>query len=51
MLVALAGGAVWTLNGIDQTLSRIDPRTNQVVATIDVAGLTPVQGLAVRKRR
>ncbi len=34
--VAAAFGAVWVSNSEDDTVSRIDPATNEVVATIDV---------------
>ena len=29
-------GAVWVVNGSDHAISRIDPETNQVVATIEL---------------
>ena len=34
--IAAGGGAVWTLNQGDGSVSRIDPKTNKVVATIEV---------------
>src|SRR5262249_32210878 len=33
--LAVADDAVWTLNQGDGTVSRVDPRTNRVVATIE----------------
>lgn len=39
--IALGGGAVWVANAGDGTVSRIDPGTNAVVATITIGG-TPV---------
>jgi YVTN family beta-propeller protein len=41
--VALGEGSVWVLNQTDGTVSRIDPQTNSVVATIAVSS-TPVDG-------
>ena len=32
--LAVGGGSVWVTNHCDGTVSRIDPRTNSVVATI-----------------
>src|SRR5262249_38215510 len=46
--VAFADGAVWTANFIQETVSRIDPRTNNVTSTTPVAG-TP-QGIAVDRQ-
>jgi YVTN family beta-propeller protein len=40
---AVGGGSVWVLNQADGTVSRIDPRTNTVVATITVSA-QPVEG-------
>ncbi len=40
---AVGGGAVWVLNQSDGTVSRIDPGTNTVVATIPVSA-RPVEG-------
>jgi YVTN family beta-propeller protein len=37
----VGGGAVWVANSGDGTVSRIDPETNAVVATITIGG-TPV---------
>ena len=34
--VAVGLGNVWVANSVDHTISRIDPRTNAVVETIDV---------------
>jgi YVTN family beta-propeller protein len=34
--VAVGEGAVWVLNATEETLSRIDPRTNQLGGTVDV---------------
>ena len=34
--IAVGDGAVWTLNQGDGSVSRIDPKTNKVVATIEV---------------
>ena len=34
--LAAGDGAVWTLNQGDGSVSRIDPKTNKVVATIEV---------------
>ncbi len=34
--IAAGGGAVWVLNQGDGSVSRIDPATNKVVATIEV---------------
>jgi virginiamycin B lyase len=45
MGVAVGGSVVWVANRSDDTVSRIDPRTNQVVATIPV-GSSP-SGVAV----
>jgi YVTN family beta-propeller protein len=39
--IAVGGGAVWVANAGDGTVSRIDPETNAVVATITIGG-TPV---------
>jgi YVTN family beta-propeller protein len=36
--VLVAGGSVWVANSGDGTVSRIDPATNRVIATIDVIG-------------
>jgi YVTN family beta-propeller protein len=36
--VALASGAVWVANDVDNTVSRIDPATNAVTATIKLHG-------------
>jgi YVTN family beta-propeller protein len=36
--VTAAAGAVWVANATDGTVSRIDPRTRRVTATIDVGG-------------
>jgi virginiamycin B lyase len=33
---AVGAGAVWTLNQRDGTISRVDPATNTVVATVDL---------------
>src|SRR6266581_9256028 len=35
--LALGAGAAWVVNGRAGTVSRIDPSTNQVVATIHIA--------------
>ena len=32
--VTVAGGAVWVLNSVDETVSRIDPDSDEVVATV-----------------
>ena len=40
---ALGEGSVWVQNNTDGSVSRVDPDTNQVVATIDVA-TSPVDG-------
>ena len=37
LAVAAGHGAIWVYNDIDGTLSRIDPATNTVVATIPIA--------------
>src|SRR6185503_13507892 len=34
--IAAGAGAVWTLNQGDGSVSRVDPKTNKVVATIEV---------------
>jgi YVTN family beta-propeller protein len=39
--LAVGAGAVWVANGRAGSVSRIDPRTNQVVATIAVAEPSP----------
>jgi YVTN family beta-propeller protein len=39
--LAIAHGSVWVVNRVDETVSRIDPTTSAVVATIPV-GTTPV---------
>jgi len=36
--VAVGAGSVWVANSGDGTISRIDPRTNNVIATITVGG-------------
>jgi YVTN family beta-propeller protein len=36
--VALGNGAIWVSNTDDGTVSRIDPSTNEVVATVSVSG-------------
>jgi YVTN family beta-propeller protein len=36
--IATGGGSVWVTNEFDGTVSRIDPRTNLIVATIPVGG-------------
>jgi YVTN family beta-propeller protein len=36
--IALGEGSVWVTNNLDDTVSRIDPRTNRVAATIRVGG-------------
>lgn len=38
MSLVYGGGSVWTANKDDGTVSRIDPRTNRVVATIKIGG-------------
>lgn len=43
--LAVGAGAVWVANSGDGTVSRIDPRTNHVIATIPV-GHRP-QGIAI----
>lgn len=43
LAVAAGEGAVWVLNTADATVSRIDPKTNAVVATITV-GVTTTDG-------
>src|SRR4029453_14734690 len=45
--IAAGGGAVWTLNQGDGSVSRIDPKTNKVVATIDVGVPGPGGEIAV----
>ena len=44
--IAVGAGAVWVANGDDESLSRIDPRTNAVVKTIKLGahpqGITTV---------
>jgi YVTN family beta-propeller protein len=35
--IAVGAGAVWVVNRDDATVSRIDPETNEVVATIALA--------------
>jgi YVTN family beta-propeller protein len=39
--VAFGEGALWVANSLDHSVSRIDPGTNEVVATIDI-GAEPV---------
>lgn len=39
-MIAVGEGAVWVVNGDDGTLSRIDPRKNQVVTTIPVVAIS-----------
>jgi YVTN family beta-propeller protein len=39
--IAVAYGSVWVSNMADGTLSKIDPRTNSVVATIHLGGTPP----------
>jgi streptogramin lyase len=36
--VAVGDGAVWVSDAADRTLSRVDPATDSVVATVDLAG-------------
>jgi YVTN family beta-propeller protein len=36
--IAIGGGSVWVSNHLVGTVSRIDPKTNKVVATIKVGG-------------
>jgi YVTN family beta-propeller protein len=36
MAVAVGAGGVWVTNYDDDTVSRVDPATNEVVATIEV---------------
>ncbi len=38
MSVAVGAGAVWVANSADGTVSRIDPATNTVTATITLGG-------------
>ena len=38
MAVAVGEGSVWVVNAKDGTVSRIDPRTNDVAAPIRVGG-------------
>jgi len=45
--IASGGGAVWTLNQGDGSVSRIDPATNKVVATIEVGVPGPGGDIAV----
>jgi YVTN family beta-propeller protein len=41
--VAVGGGGIWVTNGLDDSVSRIDPRTDEVAETIAVgAGPTAV---------
>jgi YVTN family beta-propeller protein len=39
--IAVAGGSVWVTNAIDETVSRVDPATGRVMATVPV-GARPV---------
>ena len=43
--VAVGAGAVWVANSRDGTVSRIDPQSKKVVATIHVGG--SLRGIAV----
>ena len=43
--IVAGAGAVWVANTLDGTVSRIDPATRRVVATIRVGGLP--RGVAV----
>jgi YVTN family beta-propeller protein len=43
LAVAVGHGAIWVYNDMDGTLSRIDPATNAVVATIPIA--TPLESV------
>lgn len=43
--LAVGAGAVWAINP-DLTVSRIDPRTGEVVATITDTAITPSSGIA-----
>jgi len=36
--VTVGGGAVWVANALRGTVSRVDPRTNRVSATIEMGG-------------
>lgn len=38
MAVAVGENAVWVVNAKDETVSKIDPKTSSVVATILVGG-------------
>jgi serine/threonine-protein kinase len=39
MAIAASRGAVWVADALDETLSRIDPRTNRVTATIPLGNV------------
>ena len=43
--IAAGEGALWVVNTLDGTVSRVDPVRRRVVATIDVGGLP--RGIAV----
>lgn len=38
--IAVGEGAVWVLNADDRTISKIDPETREVVATVGTGGIT-----------
>jgi YVTN family beta-propeller protein len=44
--IAFGEGSVWVANANDHTISRIDPKTNDVTATIKLGNVTP-RGIAV----
>ena len=46
--VAAGHGAVWVVNTLDGTLSRVDPRTRRVVATVDVGPAPRAVAVATR---
>ena len=43
--IAIADGWAWVINRFDSTLSKIDPKTNEVVATVSDVGTSPAVGV------
>jgi YVTN family beta-propeller protein len=43
--IAIADGWAWVINRFDSTLSKIDTKTNQVVATVSDVGTSPAVGV------
>jgi serine/threonine-protein kinase len=39
--ITAGGGSVWVANGVERTISRIDPETRKVVGTIELGDVSP----------